>query len=59
MHKKLLAVNMTYVIPCAKYHPRSGSDNFLISTGTSSSAAMDSFCSIRAQMCVSEKLSRR
>lgn len=62
MHKKVLAVKMTYVIPCAKYHPRSGSDNFLIYTGTWSSLALDLFLLHKSSsdtMCVSEKLGRR
>lgn len=62
MHKKVLAVKMTYVIPCAKYHSRSGSDNFLIYTGTWSSLALDLIPlhkSLSDIMCVSEKLGRR
>lgn len=49
MHKKMLAAKMTYVIPCAKYHPRSGSDNFLIYTGTWSALALD-FFSVRTHV---------
>ena len=62
MHKKMLAEKMTYVIPCAKYHPRSGSDNFLIYTGTWSSLALDVFLLHKNSsdiMCVSEKLGKR
>lgn len=57
MHKKVLAVKMTYAIPCAKHHPRSGSDNFLIYTGNWNSLALDLFLLYKNSsdiMCVSE-----